>query len=130
MPCAWCRIDLCPFSRNDHDSYLKNLSIIKRFLSGNYTKIIKNLQKKMIALSKKEEFEEAAKLRNQIQKLKNIISHKSVVTTQDEPRAEIVKKLWQQTFGFKFLKELKHMIFPIFRAYWRPVQWWYCATEN
>jgi len=41
----------------------------------------KKLQKEMIVLSKKEEFEEAAKLRNQIQKLQNIISRKGVVGT-------------------------------------------------
>ncbi len=106
-PCSWCHIGLCPVSEGNQKLYLKNLSVIKRFLSGNPSQIIKKLQKEMVILSKKEEFEEAAKLRNQIQKLQNIISHRSVVDTRNKPRVEIIKKIWKQTFGFKFPQRLE-----------------------
>ena len=46
QPCSWCHIGLCPVSGNDRQLCLKNLFIIKRFLSGNYTQIVKNYKKK------------------------------------------------------------------------------------
>lgn len=70
--CLYSRIGLCPapcsgkVSRKEYAGILKNL---KMFLNGNYEDVLRQLSLKMRRLSKQQEFEEAAKVRDQINAL-------------------------------------------------------------
>jgi len=74
-PCFDYEIGLCPgtcigaITRAD---YMKNISHLKLFLEGKKARVVKNLEKEMARVSKKLEFEKAAKLRHQIFALKHI----------------------------------------------------------
>ncbi|MBI2020891.1 GIY-YIG nuclease family protein [Candidatus Giovannonibacteria bacterium] len=59
--------------------YKKNISSIKKILSGKNKTLVKELTKKMEALSDKKEYEEAAKVRNQIAALERIFAHKEAI---------------------------------------------------
>ena len=65
----------CPNTINTAETkkaYFKNISNIKKILSGNADKVIKNLEKEMEKLSSREKYEEAVNLRNQIESLKYV----------------------------------------------------------
>ena len=76
--CIYNQIGLCnpcPNTIKDaktKNSYLKNIKNIRKILSGNIGKVIKNLEKEMKQLSKSEKYEEAVNVRNQIESLKYI----------------------------------------------------------
>ncbi len=63
------QIGLCPgvcigaISEKEYDKNLKN---IEKILSGNFNKLLKELEKEMKTLAKEEKFEEASKIRNKI----------------------------------------------------------------
>jgi len=74
-PCFDYEIGLCPgtcigaVSRTD---YRKNIARLKLFLQGKKARVIRSLERDMIAAGKKLAFEEAAKLRRQVFALKHI----------------------------------------------------------
>jgi excinuclease ABC subunit C len=74
-PCFDYEIGLCPgtcvglIKRTD---YLKNIAHLKLFLAGKKARVIRTLEKEMVAAGKKLEFERAEKLRRQIFALKHI----------------------------------------------------------
>ena len=71
-PCLYVHLGLCPDPyRNEENRliYRKNLKILVKFLSGKYKKLISDLNKEMIAAGKKEEFEKALIIKNQIEGL-------------------------------------------------------------
>ncbi len=69
------QIGLCPgvctgeISQKDYQKIIKNLSL---FLSGQTGKVVKNLEREMKALAKAQNFEQAAKVRNQLYALQHI----------------------------------------------------------
>lgn len=73
--CFWHQIGQCPgacigeASRSEYKKMIKN---IEMFLEGKKFRIIKMFKKKMAEFSRKQEFEKAAQLRNQIFALKHI----------------------------------------------------------
>lgn len=74
-PCFNRQIGLCPgvctgeISQKDYKKIIKNLSL---FLSGETSKVIKNLEREMRVLAKTQNFEQAAKVRNQLYALQHI----------------------------------------------------------
>ena len=56
----------------DRQKYLYDLRQIRRFIRGEKRQIISDLAKQMTLLAKEQQFEQAAKLRNQIQALENL----------------------------------------------------------
>lgn len=75
--CLFGDLNLCtgPCVKNsakDISEYKKNIKNIKKLLSGESTKIIKDLQRQMNRMSKNQKFEEAAKYRDLIQKFEYI----------------------------------------------------------
>ncbi len=74
-PCFNLQLGLCPGTCVDAISikeYKKQIEKIKLFLSGNTDKVLKILQKDMLDLAKKKEFEQAAFVRNKIYALNHI----------------------------------------------------------
>lgn len=75
-PCFYYHIQKClsPCSQNvSKIDYLKEIDKIRYFLSGFSDGIIKQLERKMLFLADEQDFEKAAKLRNQIDELKRIL---------------------------------------------------------
>ena len=81
--CTYNQIGLCSPCPNtiknigEKKKYFKNINHIRKILSGNAAKVIKSLKKEMNRLAKNEQFEEAVKVRTQIENLK-YITQKSI----------------------------------------------------
>ena len=73
-PCLYCHLGLCPGVNPDPKEYRKNISNIKKILNGHFHKLISQLTKEMNSFSKTENFEMAAKRRDQINSLNYVIS--------------------------------------------------------
>jgi len=119
-PCSWCHIGLCPFASDDIQSYLKNLSTIEKFLSGNYTKIIKSLKKEMALSSKKEDFENC----------KTSFLTKALSARRSQSIQKSSKNYGNKLLDLVFQSDWKRMTFLIFRGYWLQVQWWCLKMAN
>lgn len=86
--------------------YLKNIDQISKFLNGQSTKIIVDLEKKMRRKAKQQKFEEAAKLRDKILKLKYITQPREKVGAYLENFNFLDKKYKKQLdLLFKLLKK-------------------------
>lgn len=59
--------------------YKRDIRSLKLILKGKRKKLLEDLKKEMEKLAKKEEFERAAKIRDQIQSLEEIFSHKTLL---------------------------------------------------
>lgn len=82
QPCLYGHIGLCqaPCTQNlSPKEYLKDISKIKRFLDGNFRKIIDEVALDMKTASKNEEFEKAAKLRDIIKKFEYLTINTSKI---------------------------------------------------
>jgi len=62
------------------NEYKKNIKSIKEILSGRRVGLIKKLEKEMAALAKSERFEEAAGLRDKIEKLKKVFENARILS--------------------------------------------------
>jgi len=65
-------------------NYLKNIRSIKQILSGKNKSLLRALKKEMQKLSRGQNYEEAAQIRNQIRALEKIFEHRDVIK-QDLP---------------------------------------------
>lgn len=73
--CFWHQIGQCPgacFGKISSAEYKKTIKNIELFLEGRKSRIIKNFEKEMERLSRNQEFEKAAQIRNKIFALKHI----------------------------------------------------------
>jgi len=61
-------------------NYSKNISSIKKILSGKNKSLVKTLEKEMKRLSSAQKYEEAGKIRDQINSLKKIFAHKEMIS--------------------------------------------------
>jgi len=75
LPCSYCHIGLCPGPDPDAAQYKKNITKIKAILNGKKPRVISSLKKEMAQLAKGQDFEKAARARDQIRALENIFSH-------------------------------------------------------
>jgi excinuclease ABC subunit C len=95
-PCLHYHLKQCPapcanlISQKDYRRLIRNLIL---FFEGKKEKIIKNLKKEMAAASRREDFETAARLRNQIFSLEHI--QDVAVLTRDEQGLARFGKVWQ-----------------------------------
>jgi len=72
--CLWVHLGLCPDPyRGNLGDYRKNIRNIISFLKGQSGKVIERLEKEMNILSKQEDFENAAKIKKQIEDIKYLI---------------------------------------------------------
>lgn len=82
QPCLYGHIGLCQapcIGKISKTDYLKDISKIKRFLDGNFKKIIEDIVLDMKAASKAQEFERAAKLRDIIKKFEYLTINTSKI---------------------------------------------------
>lgn len=72
--CLYCHLGLCPGPNPDVAKYKKNIIKIKKILSGDFTKLEKQLKQEMMQASKDQQYEAAIKIRTQIEALNYIVS--------------------------------------------------------
>ncbi|MCD6500449.1 UvrB/UvrC motif-containing protein [bacterium] len=110
-PCLWYQLRRCPApcllkskvaaqlpkaKENIKRECQKNAKSIIKILQGKKTQLLTDLRKEMKKLSKSQEFEKAAKLRDQIEALENIFEHARVSSLIELERAnwkDIEKRL-------------------------------------
>ncbi len=83
-PCLWCHLKLCPGPNPDIKEYKNNIKNLIAVLRGKKKTVVGNLRKMMEEKAKIQNFEEAAKLRNQIFALETIIAHSNVIESEKE----------------------------------------------
>lgn len=80
--------------------YKKNVRIIKNILSGKGKKMIQQMQKNMVRLSRIQQYEKAALARDQLYALENIFSHKHIIKREETVYAHK---------GITYLKNALHL---------------------
>lgn len=83
--------------------YLRNVKAIKKILKGQNKRLIRDLKQKLGKLIKNEEFEKAAKIRDMILGVENIMAHKLV------QKAHLPRMLENQNITLKLLREFIKM---------------------
>ncbi len=77
--CAWCHLELCPGPALDLDDYEKNIKKLILILKGKRSSVLNLLKEEMKNFSKEREFEKAAKSRDEISALQQVMSHTRVI---------------------------------------------------
>jgi len=77
-PCLWCHLDLCPGPDPDKKKYQKDIKNLISILNGKSQSVLKKLKREMKNASRKQEFEKAAKIRDQIQSLEKILANAKI----------------------------------------------------
>ena len=88
IPCSYCQLGLCPGFRPDANLYQKNLQKLTAVLQGKRISVLRALQKDMENAAQQQEFEMAARLRDQFFSLSRIFEHASLFSRRDEGLAE------------------------------------------
>lgn len=96
--CTWCHLGLCPGPNPNLKEYKKNLKKLALVLKGKRKTALFALRKEMLQLSKENNFEEAAKLRDKITALENVMAHTKVIEG-----AHIQNDQWEAT-NKKYIK--------------------------
>jgi excinuclease ABC subunit C len=119
-PCLWYHLGYCPgpcalkISKTEiENSFVErdcqnNAKRVLEILKEGEKEIIKKLKKKMKALAKKLEFEEAGKIRDQIFKLEKVFSHSKIFEKSIffERKTFLLEKL-KEFFGLKSLSRIE-----------------------
>lgn len=78
-PCQYCHLGLCPGPTPDKKEYQKSIKNLVAVLQAQKPAVLKKLQREMALASRNQEYEEASRLRDQIQDLEIIFSHARVL---------------------------------------------------
>ena len=82
--CPYCHLGLCPGPKPDLKEYGKNIRNLTVFLNGEKKSVIVNLKKEMTASSKNQNFEKAARTRDKIFYLEDVLAHKKVLEQNNQ----------------------------------------------
>jgi len=77
--CLWCSLKLCPGPNPDKKDYQKNIRNLITVLKGKSKNALKNLKKEMKRASTGQNYERAAKIRDQLRVLEKVILHARVL---------------------------------------------------
>src|SRR3989344_4893800 len=77
--CTYCHLGLCPGYNPDLAEYKKNIKKLVLILKGKRNTVLNSLKKEMKQLSLRKEFEKAAKIRDRINNLQQVMSHTGVI---------------------------------------------------
>ncbi len=108
-PCPWCYLDLCPGPNPDKKEYQKDIKNLISILSGKSQSVLKNLKGEMENASQKQEFEEAAKLRDQIKSLEKILAHAKIFSLFLPENVLTRRSSYYQVWG-KIEKKLRKIL--------------------
>jgi excinuclease ABC subunit C len=84
LKCTYCHLGLCPGPNPDLIEYKKNIKKLSLILSGKKATVLSSLRKEMKEASKNNHFETAAKIRDRIFSLQQVMSHTSVIEQQKQ----------------------------------------------
>ncbi len=90
--CTWCHLGLCPGPNPDLASYKNTIKKLILILKGRRKTVLYSLKKEMESLSKLNKFEEAAKIRDKINALSQVMAHTHVIE-----EAKIQNDKWHST---------------------------------
>jgi excinuclease ABC subunit C len=82
VPCSWCHLGLCPGPSPNKKEYKKNIKNLAAVLKGKKQSVLRNLKKEMKAASVSQDFEKAAKIRDQIESLERVLAHARIFETK------------------------------------------------
>ncbi len=77
--CLWCSLNLCPGPFPDKKEYQKNIKNLTTVLKGQSKTVLKKLKREMKETSISQNYEKAAKLRDQINSLEKVMSYSKVI---------------------------------------------------
>lgn len=77
-PCVYCHLGLCPGPDPDIKEYKKNIKYVISVLKGKRKSVLRTLKKEMKFTSSVQDFEKAAKIRDQIRALENVFAHAKI----------------------------------------------------
>src|SRR3989344_2878614 len=95
-PCSWCHLNLCPGPNPDPKAYKKDLTKLTAVLQGKRISVLRKTRRDMEEASRNQNYEEAAKFRNQLWALERVLSH-SLVSLSSQKLSD-TKEL-QKIFG-------------------------------
>ncbi len=87
--CLWCGLRLCPGPNPDKKNYRKNIKNLISVLKGKSGKVLRNLKKEMEKSSVSQDYEKAAKTRDQIGMLERVIFNSRVFEPTGLPEAKL-----------------------------------------
>lgn len=90
--CPWCYLGICPGPNPDKKNYLKNIRNLKEVLKGKRVSLINKLRQEMKIASNNQDFEKAAKIRDQVMALDKVFSHAGFIESEKFAR----EKTWSQ----------------------------------
>lgn len=88
-------------------AYAKNITAIKKILSGGIKKVKTALEKEMKRAAKDRDYEKAAQVRNQLLALENIFKHKPYLSRDDQTWKEKGLKYLADILGVKKIERLE-----------------------
>ncbi|MDO8601358.1 MAG: UvrB/UvrC motif-containing protein [bacterium] len=94
--CPWCHLNLCPGPNPDKKEYQKNIKNLISVLEGKRKSVLNNLKREMAETSKKESFERAGRIRDQIIVLEKISANARVLWPQKRIEAYDVSHIQGQ----------------------------------
>ncbi|MDP3093667.1 MAG: GIY-YIG nuclease family protein [bacterium] len=92
-PCQGCLIGLCPGPNPDVREYRKNIRNLAAVLKGKGAKILKDLKKGMVEAAEIQNFEKAARIRDQIMALETIFAHSKTLAAPQPDASKILQKI-------------------------------------
>jgi len=107
IKCTYCHLDLCPGPQPDLKLYKNNLKNLKLVLEGKRINVFKNLKKEMNLLAKEKKFEEAGKIRDRMQALKQIMAHTRVIEAGKTFIAENPNQLLARIIGVNNISRIE-----------------------
>jgi excinuclease ABC subunit C len=81
IKCTYCHLGLCPGPQPDLAEYRRNIKRLMLILQGKRGAVLRALRKEMKNLSGASKFEEAAKVRDTISNLQQVMSHTHVINS-------------------------------------------------
>jgi len=84
IKCTYCHLGLCPGPEPDLVKYKKNIKKLILILKGKRNAALNSLKKEMNKLSGENKFEEAAKIRDRIYNLQQVMSHTHVISDSEK----------------------------------------------
>jgi len=82
--CSWCHLGLCPGPNPNKKEYRKNIKNLMAVLRGKNKSVLKSLKKEMKETAFSQNYERAAKIRDQIIALEKILAHARIFEPQPE----------------------------------------------
>ena len=92
LPCFYCHIGQCPGADPDIQKYRRNIRNLVKVLKGDKKTVLIKFRKEMKIFSDSSRFEEAAKARDQIRALENVMTNARIIDGFKNPA-----KSWSET---------------------------------